>query len=141
MTTQYRMSDSAAAPQTVKIHWEMILETDDSVYSPDEHDEGFWPSRDPESAGYVDPGKFDEQQDLARARMQAFRCGDWWYVGVIARAVMAVPAGAGCFTTYTLDSPGLWGIESDSGEYIKEVFEEQKAELLAALKIMGKHFT
>lgn len=140
MTEQFRNFDAPKAPQAVRIEWERVLKDDDSADRPDQMQDGFWPSQDPEDAGYVEPDKFEEAQELAQTRMAEFDAGDWGYVGVIARAHIAVPIGGGSFCTYTLDSPGLWGVESDSPEYLAEVFEEQKAELLEHLKTMGEHF-
>lgn len=77
-----------------------------------------------------------EDEGASDGRRAAFERGEWHYVGVRALArCLIVNHGVG--TILTLESPGLWGIESDSGEeYFAEVYEEQKAELLAMLEAM-----
>lgn len=107
---------------------------DDMGDRPDTNDEFFWPSRDPKSAGYVLPGDFDVQQQLADARMRAWECGEWRYVGVRAKAEIKIPHGHDWIVSH-ISSPGLWGIESDSDEsYLNEVYEEEKATLLGMLE-------
>ncbi len=61
----------------------------------------------------------------------------WSFVGIVARAsILVVRNGRG--TYYHLDSAGLYGIESDSGEeYLNEVYQDQKDELLADLALFG----
>lgn len=58
-------------------------------------------------------------------RREGWEDDRWHYVGIIARGhVSLVVNGTGI--TFTLDSAGLWGIESDSGEaYFAEVFQEE----------------
>lgn len=144
MTEQFRNFDAPKAPQAVRIEWECLTPRDDTADAPDERDEGFWPSLDPEDCGFIGEDKgaaeFAEAMQAAEQRMQAWRDDEWEFVGVVARAHIAVPIGGGAFCTYMLDSPGLWGVESDSPDYIAEVFEEQKGELLAHLATMGEHF-
>ena len=73
----------------------------------------------------------DEGMSLERAT--AYLNDAWYYVGIRARAHMYVVKN-GCGTHYTIESAGLWGIESDSSEaYFSEVFGEEKASLLADL--------
>lgn len=62
----------------------------------------------------------------ARERKAAFERGDWHMIGVQARVTVA---------GQTFESAGLWNIESDSDEsYLNDVFEQEKAELLAMLE-------
>lgn len=126
-------------PDGFYIQWKMVLEQDYSGDRPDERDDGFWPSLDKNAAGWIGSDnreEFERQQAAAQDRMDAWCRGDWSYVGVIAEArCLLVRNGVGTF--YTLRSPGLWGVESDAGDYLKEVFEEQKDELrvdIAAMK-------
>jgi hypothetical protein len=139
MTTQFRNFDSATRPQEVSIQWEMLTPRDDSGYYPTELDDGFWPSTHPGAAEYYPPERYAAALEAAKARWEEFQNGDWHYIGVIARAHISVPIGGDGFTTYTLDSAGLWGIESDGGAYLNEVFEEEKASLLHALKAIAAH--
>lgn len=76
--------------------------------------------------------------DCDLARKAAFRRGEWHYIGVQAEATITIISnGVGRY--YVLTSPGLWGIESDSGEkYLNEVFAEEKAALLADIKKLGE---
>lgn len=133
--------DSKAA-QVVSIEWRRVILTDDTPDGPDQRQDGFWPSRDPNANGYIGehtPAEFEAALMAANDRMAAWAKGDWEFVGVIARADIAVPIGQGCFTSFTIDSAGLWGVESDAGDYLDEVFEQEKAELLSNLKTLAAH--
>jgi hypothetical protein len=74
------------------------------------------------------------------ARLAAWRNDDWHFVVVRAKATLKFPCGANpdCWITSKLFSPGLWGIESDSGDaYFQEVYQEERAiliDMLASLK-------
>lgn len=135
----FRNYDAPNAPQETQITFEMITRPDDHAGPPWESDEGFWPSPDPDAPGYVPPHAYDSEMKKAQARHDAYVRGDWGMVGIQARAVVSVPIGGGSFATYRLESPGLWGIEGDSGvEYLAEVFEEEKHALLAAMADIGQ---
>jgi hypothetical protein len=78
--------------------------------------------------------KYVEQDS---ARLQAYYDGEWQMIGIRCIARIEVTRN-GCTTRYELESAGLWGIESDSGQsYFDEVFEDQKSELVADLVAMG----
>ena len=81
---------------------------------------------------FQDPAYQEEDQAL----LEAWRNDEWRFIGIQAQADILIVSDDGKYgTSYTLKSAGLWGIESDSGdEYLKTVFEEQKADLLADLK-------
>lgn len=112
---------------------------DDSSDRPDERDDGFWPSNDPDAAGYVFPENYEDQMHLAQERMAAWTRGDWEYIGVRAVAKIEVPNGRDWIVT-RIKSPGLWGIESDAGEdYLAEVFEDEKATLLEMLESLKEY--
>lgn len=136
MTAKYYF-ENASKPQQVSIEWEMLTSPDEFADAPDQNSDGFWPSRDPDAAGYVSPDRFDAEQAKAEARMSGWKRGDWQYIGVQARATIMVPIGSNSFSTHTLTSGGLWGIESDCGDYIAEVFEDEKAQLLTELATLG----
>lgn len=58
---------------------------DDDHGAPDEDDEGFWPSLDPNNAGYIgNKSKSTLARRMASAErdMQAWRDGEWFYGGV-----------------------------------------------------------
>lgn len=78
----------------------------------------------------------------AKERLEAYRRGDWHMVGVRAKADIAITRN-GVTVRHELTSPGLWGIESDSGEeYLESVFQEEKAALGADLEaIRGAYAT
>jgi hypothetical protein len=74
------------------------------------------------------------------ARLAAYRAGEWYMIGIRARAHVYVPTGN---STVILNfvSPGLWGIESDCDEsFKKEVFEEECIELRAAIGKLAAGF-
>lgn len=66
-------------------------------------------------------------------RMSAYNRNEWGYVGVKASAEVQL----GGSLVQTIRSGGLWGIESDSGEYFAEVEGEQLDELKAQLHAIG----
>lgn len=133
MTNQYRNFDAApgAWAQAVRFDWELQK----------------LPDGDPDLSWLeADSGRHDDVEDDAeRAKYEAEDAARlasyghaWACVGVRACLRIAVPIGGHSFTTYELTSPGLWGIESDSGEaYFAEVFEEEKAALWDSLRKVG----
>lgn len=147
--TQYTMMDSPA-PQRVRISWEMLTIPDHTSGPPNEQDEGFWPSLDPDAPGYIgepEPSdvdgtgqqkRFDKQYVNAEKRLADWHNEIWGYVGVRARATLFIPCGGQSFAVYTLDSPGLWGIESDAGDYLQTVFDQEKAQLREHLAILSR---
>lgn len=141
MTRQYRNFDATKLAPVARIDWELIIEQDDCADRPDERQDGFWPSLKKDDAGFIGDGKtradLNEATRKANERMQGWKDGTWTYIGVIARAHIMLPIGGGSWTTYTFDSPGLWGIESDAGDYLKEVFADEKAQVLEHLKALG----
>lgn len=129
-TPRYAMSDTKK-PDGFYIQLTRVVQDDDNNESPDKHQDGYWPSRDKDAAGYcgeVTDEQFAIHHKAAEDRMAAWERGDWNYVGVRARALcLIVQNGVGVHMT--LESPGLWGIESDCSEYLTEVYEEQCDEL------------
>lgn len=70
------------------------------------------------------------------ARLKAWRDDEWHFVGVRARATIKIPHGTNpeCWITAELLSPGLWGIESDSGDdYFDQVYHDEREILLDML--------
>jgi hypothetical protein len=78
-----------------------------------------------------------EQQGFEK-RLQEYRQGYFEYVGVLAAVELPIPYGADRILA-RIESPGLWGIESDSGEdYLDSVFREESdilADMLAELGV------
>lgn len=85
------------------------------------------PDEDPDTS-YLDPND-PEWKD----RYEAYRNGDFSFVGVRAEADVAIGG-----VIQTLTSGGLWGIESDSGdEHFKDVAGEEWNELRKILTDVG----
>ena len=60
-----------------------------------------------------------------KMRLEEYEEGAWEMVGVRAKATIAINHGHS-ITTYTLTSPGVWGVESDSGEeHLREMYETE----------------
>jgi len=83
--------------------------------------------------------KVQEWIDQDRERLESYGVG-WYMVGVRAAAEIYIPFGD-FFVVQTIESPGLWGIESDSGEdYFKETFKSELKileEMLRKLNVAG----
>jgi hypothetical protein len=67
-------------------------------------------------------------------RMKSFNAGEWSYIGISAEAEVQLMTHG---TIQRVTSGGLWGIESDSGDYLDEVGKEQLDELRTQLHAMG----
>jgi hypothetical protein len=124
MSDQFRNYDakpgSTIDPNAVRIVWTREEVDDDShrtFEDYDGHEEG------------------SEDEAAARERWSGYERGEWSFIGVRAKAEIHVPIGGGSFCIYTVTSPGLWGVESDSGEeYLASVYEDEKAELAANIR-------
>lgn len=136
---RFRNFDAPSRPQVVTISWRKVLVNDGDHGRPDEDNEGFWPSQDETSPGYVKPELYKSEMEKAKQRMSDWKNGYWYFCGVCAVADISIPIGNGAFTMHSIYSPGLWGIKSDQDTYIEEVFEEEKAELIAQLKTLGAY--
>lgn len=67
-------------------------------------------------------------------RMESLNSGYWQFIGIEALAEIQVTGD----NTQEITSGGLWGVESDSDKsYIKQVEDEQLAELRSQLKALG----
>jgi hypothetical protein len=100
------------------IHYErLILEDDDAT--PEDH-----------------LFHYDEYRTEDEKRLEAYYNDEWHYVGVRAVAHIRLVKNNVAFYT-TLESAGVWGIESDSGEeYLREMFEQECRELEGWLKMI-----
>ena len=109
---------------------------DDCADAPDQRQDGFWPSLDPQDAGFIGAGKTDNDLETAKARakavMDAWEADEWFYCGIV---VCVSRAGI------TLDDPAasLWGIEanypSSDNAYLTEVARELVPEALDAARL------
>ena len=66
--------------------------------------------------------------------MEALSRGDWYFMGIVAEARITLP---GSDVIQRITSGGLWGIESDCGDYQREVEADQLAELRGELDTLG----
>ena len=80
-----------------------------------------------------DPDASFLEQDEFEDRLASFKRGEFEFVGVRAEAEVLIES-----TLQTITSPGLWGIESDSGEeYIAGIAVEEYEQLSKVLKTIG----
>jgi hypothetical protein len=93
---------------------------------------------DDDTAGPMDYLFQDEDyREQDQERLDAWRAGEWRFIGIAARAVVTVIRD-GIGTVLEFDSPGLWGVESDSGEeYLAEVFAEECEQLKACIAALA----
>jgi hypothetical protein len=118
---------------------------DDDCSQPDERSDGFWPSLDPKSAGYLGEGKNNRHlayaQGKAQAIMDAWRNDEWWYVGVCVTVGKADVQLTGDYAN------ALWGCEANyptkrsvkhRNRYLREVandlIDEARKDALAAIR-------
>lgn len=95
------------------------------------------PDDDPDLS-YLDTDEMTEwtakEIEQAQARLADYGNG-WQMVGVRLRASLVVNG-----THQTVTSPGLWGIESDSGAaYFEQVGDDEACELEGILSALGFH--
>ena len=77
------------------------------------------------------------EQEGFEDRLQQYRHGGFDYVGVRATVEVPIPYGKDRILV-KIESPGLWGIESDSGEdYLQSVFQEETDILADMLTELG----
>lgn len=83
------------------------------------------------------------EQDAFEDRLAEYRRGDFDFVGVRASVELHIPHGpSGHAIIQRIESPGLWGIESDSGEeHLAEVFSEECDTLTDMLHALGVKVT
>jgi len=78
------------------------------------------------------------EQEGFEDRLQQYRQGHFDYVGLRAAVELPIPYGADRILV-KVESPGLWGVESDSDEdYLDSVFREEcdtLADMLAELGV------
>ena len=87
---------------------------------------------DPRDYLFQDPDYREQDQ----ARLDAWRKDEWHFLGIRAKATIKIPHGINpdCWIVSDLSSPGLWGIESDSGDpYFQEVYRDEREILISML--------
>ena len=79
---------------------------------------------------YSDCTKEDQAQYKAqdRERLKAYHRGDWYMLGVCCD--IAIKTDTNWVTPTVIGRSSVWGVESDSGDYLKELAEEQIAEAM-----------
>lgn len=104
---------------------------DDCTDKPDERDEGFWPSRDKDAAGYVLPENYDSEMEKAKRAMAAWESDEWFYCGIslsVSRNDIVLDAHAA----------SLWGIECNYPDSDNSYLTETANELLDEAVASGK---
>lgn len=111
---------------------------DDCSDPPDERNMGFWPSLDPNEAGWIGPKSkrtLARRMAKAQAVMAAWKNDEWFYCGVAVTV-----SKADIELTHQYDH-ALWGIECNypgsdnsylmevANEYVKEALESARAKL------------
>ena len=92
---------------------------------------GFIPYAGGEKPGTKDFYKYG-MEDFKR--MEGLERGDWSFIGIRAEAQVSYGQNGNSRRLEWFTSGGLWGIESDSGEYLKEVAKDELADLRAHLE-------
>ena len=83
----------------------------------------------PEDYLFQDPEYREQDQE----RLDAFNRGYWRMVGVRAEVEVTIAG-----TVQTIRTPGVWAVESDSGQsYFNDLGTQEYAELLAILAEIG----
>lgn len=134
----------ACENDTIKCHVDgfdcvATIHRDDCNDTPDERDEGFWPSQDPKAAGYVLPENFKAEQAKADKVMRTWKNDEWFYCGV---AVTVFRADVQLTSEY---GHALWGVEcnypdSDNG-YLMDVANELLPDALESAKAKIKELS
>jgi len=101
---------------------------DDCSEAPDERIDGFWPSCDPKSAGYVRPENFKKEQAKAQRAMNSWLKDGWFYCGI---AVTIIKDGVTLTGKY---DNALWGVECNypgsDNSYLTEVANQLLGEAI-----------
>ncbi len=109
---------------------------DDCPDSPDQRQDGFWPSLYIGAPGFIGPGnnfrqRFAEAQASAEAVMDGWRKGDWFYCGI----VLSVSAEG---VDLARTAAALFGIEANypgtDNSYLTDVANELLPEAVAAAR-------
>lgn len=102
---------------------------DDDTGSPEENDDGFWPSRDRTAPGWIgdSPAKsFETQQEECEAVMARYRAGKMVYCGVVVTARKAHRTLTGAYDF------ALWGVDvnwpGSDNSYLLQVANELLSE-------------
>lgn len=124
MITNYRMLDRAPGQRLMTVRAGDIERIEE--YDPDP------------DLSYLDPDANPEYAAQNAERLAGYRAGSWHCIGIKARATFLIGLGEAA-VIHTIESPGLWGTESDSNsDYLDEVFHEEAQtlrDMLAQLNV------
>ena len=119
MTGQFRMIDLAPGQRTMTVRAADI----ERIEEPDPHPDLSW----------LEPDANPANAEFNAARLASYRAGEWHCIGIRARAAFLIGLGRAALIR-TVDSPGLWGIESDSDPaHLDRVFAEEAQTLRGIL--------
>lgn len=128
----FRNIDIANRPQTVSIEFERVKVIDEN------------PDLSHLRQDYTDetPENRKKYKAADAKRIRAFGRGQWEMLGVMVKCTIHVPIGGNSFTVFTMESAGLWGVESDSDpSYFIRIWDEEESSLREALRLMGEAFS
>jgi len=115
MITHYRMLDRVPGQRLMTVRACDIERIEEYDSDPD--------------LSYLDPDANPDCAAQNAERLAAYRAGAWHCIAIKARATFLIGLGEAA-VIQAVESPGLWGIESDSDPgYLDEVFREE-AEIL-----------
>lgn len=78
------------------------------------------------------------EQEGFEEHLEAYNNDEFAFIGIVAYAEVSYPMDdQGNRRCETFQSGGLWGIESDSGDYLNEVMAEELSDLRDHLKHFG----
>jgi hypothetical protein len=109
---------------------------DDCLDSPDQRQDGFWPSLYIGAPGFIGPGnnfrqRFAEAQASAEAVMEGWRKGDWFYCGIVLSVSLEG-------VDLARAAAALFGIEANypgtDNSYLTDVANELLPEAVAAAR-------
>ena len=119
MTDQFRMIDLAPGQRMMTVRADDI----ERIEEPDPHTDLSW----------LEPDANPADAEANAVRLAAYRAGEWHCIGIRARAAFLIDLGQAALVQ-TVESPGLWGIESDGDpEYLDRVFAEEAETLRGIL--------
>lgn len=111
MTTNYRMLDRVPGQRLMTVRACDIERIEEYDSDPD--------------LSYLDPDADPDDAARNAERLAAYRAGAWHGIAIKARATFLIGLGDAA-VIQAIESPGLWGIESDSDPgYLDEVFREE----------------
>lgn len=128
-------------PDGCYVTFKRIVQQDEHDNTPpDQRYDGYWPSLNPKDDGFIGHdktgGDLVRMTEEAQKRYDDFMSGALYWQGVKARAVIHHKSNR-TITTYTMESAGVWGVESDCDEaHLQELFESECGELQGLIAAM-----